>query len=186
MDDLRAMDLAGRELERRLAGLPADRMDEPSSLPGWSVFDLVNHVIGGGHRYLLLLRGATAEELAATRTEDHVGPDPLSSYLEWQLPLAAAFAEPGALDRVVHHPAGDRSGLELLRMRTLELALHGWDLARSLHHDDPLDEELCAHLAERATATVDGLRTRGLYGPPGDDDPALPAQVHLLRRTGRA
>ena len=132
LDELEALDLAGHELERRLTELRSEQLDRSSSCAGWSVYDLVNHVIGGGHRYGLLLKGASAEDLAPTRTEDHVRPDPVTSYVRWEEPLRSAFREPGALERLVHHPAGDRSGLDLLRMRTLELALHAWDLAQSL------------------------------------------------------
>lgn len=187
MDDLRALEAAGRELERRLPAVRDDQLDRPSSCTGWSVYDLVNHVNGGGHRYLLLLQGAAADDLAATRTQDHVRPSPLEAYLRWQRPLAAAFAEPGALDRTVHHPVGHRSGLDLLRMRTLDLALHGWDLARSLDLDDHLDGELSAHLLTTCAYLVEELRGHGLYAAsgerPGED---VPPQLALLRRTGRA
>lgn len=186
MDDLGALEAAGRELERRLPAVRHDLLDRPSSCSGWSVYDLVNHVNGGGHRYLLLLQGAAAGDLATTRTQDHVRPDPLPAYLRWQRPLAAAFAEPGALDRTVHHPVGDRSGLDLLRMRTLDLALHAWDLARSLGVDDTLDAELSAHLLGHCTDLVEELRGHGLYAGPGEPGDDVSSQLALLRLTGRA
>jgi hypothetical protein len=52
----------------------------PSVLPGWTVFDLVNHVIGGGLRYRMILDGADQQAMAATRDQDHVGADPAASY----------------------------------------------------------------------------------------------------------
>lgn len=186
MDDLRALAVAGRELERRLPAVGEDELDRPSSCRGWSVYDLVNHVNGGGHRYLLLLRGAAAGDLAATRAQDHVRPDPLAAYLRWQRPLTAAFAEPGALARTVHHPVGDRSGLDLLRMRTLDLALHAWDLARSLGIDDTLDAELSAHLLGQCRDLVEELRGHGLYAEPGEPGEDASPQAALLRQTGRA
>jgi uncharacterized protein (TIGR03086 family) len=147
----------------------------------------VNHVNGGGHRYLLLMQGAVAEELAATRTEDLVRPDPVQAYRRWQRPLTAVFAEPGALERVAHHPVGDRSGLDLLRMRMLDLTLHAWDLARSLGLDETLDPEVAGHLLSTCTYLVDELRGHDLYAVAGaqDGDPIAPER-ELLRRTGRA
>ena len=185
LDQLEALDLAGRELERRLTELRPEQLDRPSSCAGWSVYDLVNHVIGGGHRYGLLLRGAAADELAPTRTQDHVRPDPLSSYVRWEEPLRSTFHEMGTLERLVHHPAGDRSGLDLLRMRTLELTLHAWDLAHSLELDETLDDELARYLLAQCMYLVEELREKGMYAPAHGTDHSSP-QAELLRRTGRA
>jgi uncharacterized protein (TIGR03086 family) len=128
-----------------------------------------------------------AEELTATRTQDHVRPDPLDRYRHWQRPLAAVFAEPDALDRVAHHPVGNRSGLDLLRMRTLDLTLHAWDLARSLGLDETLDPELSGHLLSHCMYLVEELRGHGLYALAGEQDggPTAPGR-ELLRLTGRA
>jgi uncharacterized protein (TIGR03086 family) len=149
------------------------------------VRNLADHVIGGGQRYVMLLRGAEAAALAATRDQDHVGSDPVGSFWRWQAPLADEFGTSGALTRVVHHRAGDRSGQDLLGMRILELTLHAWDLARSLGRDERLDASLARHVLDRHLHLVDGLRERGLYAPPraaaGPD-----AQEQLLARTGRA
>jgi uncharacterized protein (TIGR03086 family) len=178
------MDVAAAELTARLRLLPPQRLETESSCSGWSVRELVNHVNGGGHRYLLLLRGAAAEELAATRSEDHVGSDPAGSFRRWQAPLAAEFAAQGALTRVVHHPVGDRSGADLLGMRVLDLTLHAWDLARSVGLEERLDPELCAHVLASHMHLVEELRAAGLYAAPRDGDPSDP-QTELLLRTGR-
>ncbi len=187
MDDLEALGLAGAALESRLSAVGDDQLERPSSCSGWSIYDLVNHVNGGGHRYLLLLREAPAEQLAGTRAQDHVRPNPLDSYRHWQRPLVAAFTEPHALTSVVHHPVGDRSGLDLLRMRTLDLALHAWDLARSLDLDETLDPQLIGHLLEHCLYLVEELRGHGLYAPTTQQHPEPSAPLReLLRHTGRS
>lgn len=174
-------------MEYRLSGVGDHQLERPSSCRGWSIYDLVNHVNGGGHRYVLLLRGAPAEQLAGTRAQDHVRPNPLDSYRHWQHPLVAAFAEPGALTSVVHHRVGDRSGLDLLRMRTLDLALHAWDLARSLDLDETLDPQLIGHLLKRCMYLVEELRGHGLYAPTTQQPPERSSPLQeLLRQTGRS
>jgi len=186
VDDLDALELAGAALEPRLSAVDVDQLERPSSCQGWSIYDLVNHVNGGAHRYLLHLRGASAEQLTGTRAQDHVRPNPLKSYRYWQRPLVAAFAEPHALTGVVHHPVGDRSGLDLLRMRTLDLALHAWDLARSLDLDQALDTQLISYLLSRCMYLVDELREHGLYAPATRQHPESSTSLQaLLKRTGR-
>jgi hypothetical protein len=108
--DVDSLKAAGSALER-LAAVGSDALDRRSSCSGWSVYVPVNMVTGGGHRDLLLMRDVPAEELIPMRTQDHVPQHPLEAYQRWQRPLAAAFTKLGALDRIVHPRAGDRSGL---------------------------------------------------------------------------
>jgi len=87
------------------------------------------------------------------------------------------------LDRVARHPAGDRPQRDLLRMRLLELTLHGWDLARSLDLDETPDAAPAGHLLKNCMYLVEELRDHGHYARAGDADLVSP-QGELLRRTG--
>ncbi len=186
VDHFSALARSDHELQRRLVTVTAEQRARPSNCPGWSVHELINHVIGGGHRYLLLLQGAEPAQLVATRTQDHVGADPAVVHRTWAESLTAAFYEPGALTRVVHHPAGDRSGLDLLRMRVLDQTLHGWDLAVSLETADDMDEELAGYLLDEGTDLIEELRAEGLYAvPPGDAPPTEDRATQLLTLAGR-
>lgn len=187
VNDLEALGVAGAAWELRLPAVSRDRLEHPSACAGWSIYDLVNHVNGGGHRYLLLMQGAAAEQLSGTRARDHVLPNPLESYQQWEQPLVAAFEMPNALSCVVHHPVGDRSGLDLLRMRTLDLALHSWDLAHSLDLDETLDPTLIGYLLEHCVSLVEELRGHGLYAEADQKHPEHPSRLQeLLRQTGRS
>jgi len=62
--------------------------------------------------------------------------------------------EDGALERVGHHATGDRTGRELLSMRILDAAIHGWDLARAIGADEGLDEDVVAFLLAYVTRPV--------------------------------
>jgi uncharacterized protein (TIGR03086 family) len=162
---MQALQLSAAEFAARVELASRDRWDHASACAGWSVYDLINHVNGGGHRYTMLMEGASAEMLAPTRTQDHVGDDPLSSFWSWQLPLARAFEAEGALARVVHHRAGDMSGGQLLQLRILELTLHSWDLARSLGVDDRLNPDLVDHLLEESAELLEHFRRQGFFAP---------------------
>jgi uncharacterized protein (TIGR03086 family) len=97
--------------------------------------------------------------------------------------MVLAFRQSGALTRTVHHRLGDRSGQELLVMRVMEHALHGWDLARSIGAEDDLDAPVVHCLLEvlNADPTLLG-RTSFVSVEPIKD--ATAAQI-LLALSGR-
>jgi len=146
----------------------------------------VNHVLGGAVRYAMLLHGATADEVGATRTLDHIGEDPVRSFDYGAREVATAFGERGALSRTLHHPARDRTGEELLEMRITEFAVHAWDLARSIGADEGLDPALVEAVWNRVAATGTRLDRGGYFEAPAGRLPDdAPAQAKLLYLSGR-
>ena len=79
-DGLRALGRAQVAFERRLCLVGAEDWRRATPCSEWDVHGLVNHVIGGNRRYTMLLHGASAESVQRTRSEDHVGPNPLVSF----------------------------------------------------------------------------------------------------------
>ena len=138
---------------------------------------------GGNVRYRMLLHGAGAAEVDASRALDHVGDDPPALFARTADEVVAAFHEPGALERVVDHPAGRRTGRELLGQRVVEWAVHGWDLARAVGGDEALDPAVVEWLWEQ-TALVERGRQDGFYAAE-DVRSDAPLQARLLQRFGR-
>jgi uncharacterized protein (TIGR03086 family) len=153
MDLYAALDRATASFATILSAVRAGDWDRPSINPGWSVYDLVNHVVGGNRRYVLLLAGRPLEEVEAIRDITHLSDDPVRDFQETSADVTAAFHQPGVLDRTVHHRQGDRSGQDLLAMRVIEHSLHGWDLATSIGRDR--DRELDDDVAAAVLPTVD-------------------------------
>ena len=85
--------------------------------------------------------------------------------------LNAAFCEPGAMARLAHHPAGERTGAQLLEMRVLDVTVHTWDLARAIGADESLDPDLVA-FALTLRDTFEAGRKRGSFAPPTGETPA--------------
>lgn len=139
MDPLATLDVASAGFARTLALVEPGDWTLPSPNPGWTVRDLVNHVVGGNHRYTLLLTGAPTDQVEALRDLDHLGEDPYDDFVTSAAECAASFRAPGALEAAVHHRHGDRYGAELLVMRIAEHALHGWDLATAIGQEASLD-----------------------------------------------
>jgi uncharacterized protein (TIGR03086 family) len=177
------LDLATAGFAGTLAAVTDDDWTLPSINPGWSVRDLVNHVIGGNRRYVLLLTGAPTVEVEALRDLDHLGADPRQAFAATSAEMTAAFHRPGALEVIVHHRLGDRTGYELLVMRGMEHALHGWDLARSIGADDAIDPAVVTGLLRKIDADPT-LLSRMSFQPstPGIDADPL---HRLLTLTGR-
>ena len=77
----------------------------------------------GGSRPVLL-QGASAIEVNATRGADHLGDDPVALSLPTAAEVTAASREEGAPAPAVRHLAGARTGAELLGMGVLDVAVN--------------------------------------------------------------
>ncbi len=170
---------------QRLRLVGTDDWSRPTPCSEWDVRALVNHVIGGNRRYTMLLHGASAAAVTRTRSEDHLGDDPVAAFTDTANELTTAFGEEGALGRIGHHPMGDRSGAELLDMRVLDLTVHTWDLAHALGVNDTLEPDAVAYALAHAEA-IEAGREHGSYAAPAVPLPSpAPPQVRLLHLAGR-
>lgn len=184
MDGFGALDVATAAFSRTLRSVPDNGWTAATPNPGWSVRDLVNHVVGGNRRYVLLLSGASTDEVEALRDLDHLSDDPVTDFLSTAAEVTAAFCRPGALDRVVHHRKGDRTGSDLLVMRVMEHALHGWDLAQAINSDDTIDPPVAEFLLASIGSDPAWLAEVGYVSLAGSD--ALTGSDRLLALTGRS
>jgi len=185
MDSYEALDRSRVEFRRVLAGVAHEHWELGTPCEDWNVRELVNHVLGGNVRYTMLLHGAGPAEVAATRSVDHIRADALGSFDRSAAEVVAAFEEPDALERTVHHPAGDRSGLDLLWLRIAEWTVHAWDLARAIGGDEGLDAGLVDALLARLENHGTGLESGG-YFKRGSAAPAgTPTQARMLLIVGR-
>ena len=177
--------VANDEFARRLRLVGPDDWSRPTPCAEWNVRALVNHVVGANVRYQLLLEGAPSEQVEATRDVDHLGDDALASFVATSDGVVACFAEDGALERVTHHAGGPRSGRELLSMRILDAAIHGWDLARAIGADETLGDDVVAFLLPY-TAAIDLDSQPQAFAPLDGDVPGHASpQDQLLHRLGR-
>ncbi|GAA4209515.1 TIGR03086 family metal-binding protein [Actinocatenispora rupis] len=160
----------------------------------WSVRALVNHVTRGNINYVGLLRGSTAAEFLRLRNVDALGTDPMAAFTQSAHECAEAFAEPGALHKVLDYPLGRVTARQLLAVRTTDTVVHTWDLARAVRVDDVLDHELVCWINQEistiyaglAETPVDDASTHRFFAaapkPPTD---GATEQDRLLVRMGR-
>ena len=187
MEPLVLLERTAAEYRTRLTAVPADRWRDPSVCSEWTVKEVADHIVGGNRFAVALLGGASTEEgMAAARTGSFEG-DPIERFDETAAAQFAAFAAEGALDRIVHHPAGDMPGAAFVGFRAGDLLLHGWDIARSIGGDEGLPGDLAEAIHAVYLPTVETARAFGIFADTGTEltDDAPIAQ-RLLALTGRA
>lgn len=160
-----------------------DQWASPTGCSGWSVRDLLNHLVGGNRIVAAALTGQAPPDQAA----DHLGDEPVDAYVRSGEAMRAAFAQPGVMDQMVTVPAGNVPGVVALHLRLTEYLVHGWDLARATGQStgglpaDLAEQELAfsrAQLGKLAPGSVP-------FAPPQPIDDDAPAVDRLAALLGR-
>jgi uncharacterized protein (TIGR03086 family) len=178
---------AGVEFEHRLAAVSPDQMCLPTPCQEWTVRDLINHVVTESIMSVQLLHGATADQVAGKLAEDFLGNDAIDAFVKATSDERAAFTEPDAMERVVHHPAMDMLGIQLLGFRIGGITLHMWDLARAIDGDETLDSDLVEAVWTQLSPMAPFIAQTGVFGagPSGKIGRDAPLRHRLLDLTGR-
>ncbi|MDQ3756954.1 MAG: TIGR03086 family metal-binding protein, partial [Actinomycetota bacterium] len=111
MDQFEALDRARGEFDKRLRAVRDDQWDDPTPCEGWTVRDLVQHVVGANRFSVRLLDGEPADQAVQAMVGDDVlGDDPVAAFVASSDEQEAAFRRPGAMEAVCHHFVGDVPG----------------------------------------------------------------------------
>ena len=133
-------------VDHLVAGIRHEQWSAPTPCTDWNVHDLVNHLVGMN----LVFAALMSDQPPPQRGADRLGNDPLGAYRDSGVALAAAFDQPGVLERTFHGPLGAATGAERLNIRIADLLVHGWDLSQATGQPAELPEDL----AEEALAFV--------------------------------
>lgn len=183
--DLLSAAIAGFVAE--LDATPDTDWDKPTKCEGWSVRDLVTHMVGGAKSAAVALRGGTREEAIAAGAGDVLGADPraaLRDSINDHLAAWKALADP---DTVIHHPAADMPASRLIMFRIGDYLLHTWDLAAGLGRSVTLNPEVCAYVYANLEPMAPMLGSIGMFGegPSGTVDATADIQTRVLDISGR-
>ncbi|SDF41453.1 TIGR03086 family protein [Blastococcus aurantiacus] len=179
-------------LFQRAQALFTDRVDavdpdqwEDEALPGWTVADLVAHLVGEHLWAPPLLAGEPYTDIhVADDIATLLGADPFTGWETAADGSLAAFAEDDALTRTVHLQRGPTPATQYVLEMTADLTVHSWDLARATGGDPRLDRELVdAALVLAEQLPDDGVP--GFFDPPLAVPTSADAQTRLLARFGR-
>src|SRR4029453_11724569 len=168
------------ELFQRAQASFTDRVDavkpeqwDDESLPGWTVADLVAHLVNEQLWVPPLLAGEPFDLIEGRfpdDTEDLLGDDPFTGWETAADGALSAFAEDDALVRTVHLSRGPTPAAQYILEMTADLTVHSWDLARATDGDTARDGELVtAALVYAEQLPEDGVP--GLFDPPLEVSP---------------
>jgi len=165
-----------------------DQTDAPTSCTEWDVRDLLNHIIGTLWLSEALLSDRTPRHPMAPGGlpgTDLAGQDPAAAYADASAAALAVAADGDTLTRVHTTPLGDMPGPALAGFTTMDILVHGWDLAQATGQPAGVDDALAAHmLAFAEQAITPGFRTPriGPAVPVAADAPLTDRLVAFLGR----
>ena len=150
----------------------------------WDVRTLVNHLVGENRWIVPLLAGGTIADVGSSLDGDLLGAEPVESWDEAESAAARAARET-PLETVVHISRGDVSAEEYLEEVFVDLAIHGWDLARAIGAEEKIDPEFVELLYERYAPLERMLKATGAFGPKVVPPDGADLQTKLLAVFGR-
>jgi uncharacterized protein (TIGR03086 family) len=189
MEPFEALDRAVTSTADVVKGIGPGQLSAPTPCTKWTVGALLNHLIGTLWLAEALLSDSPPRHPmppGGLPAADLVGADPAAAYAEAAAATLAAARAGDALTRDHPTPLGDMPGPLLAGFATLDIAVHGWDLATATAEHLDLDDDLAAHLhafAEQALA--DAASRAGRIGPSVPADPHAAATDRLMAYLGR-
>jgi uncharacterized protein (TIGR03086 family) len=165
--DLTTMTQACTATDQTVERITPDQLHLPTPCSEWDVRALLNHVVGTLSLGAALLSDTAPTvamgpgELPAT---DVLDGDPQKAYRTGVEALLAA-AGGDALDRPHTTPLGDMPGTVLGGFTTLDIAVHGWDLAVATGQRPAIDDDLAEILLGFARQTITADTREPRIGP---------------------
>lgn len=168
-----------------VAALEPQHWDQPTQCTGWSVFDLVDHVVAGDRFTAMTLTGVSLAEAS----EAQIGLDPQNLEVVAQVTEAAAAvlaAFDGSLDRIIEHRVGPVSARRVLGFRIIDQLGHTWDIATATGQPAALDPGALSVGVEVTRAERATLERSPNFATLRDDGGAnSEPQTAFLRAIGR-
>lgn len=171
---------------RRIAAVGTTQWDAPTPCEGWSVRDVVNHIVSGNWWATELAAGGTIEGVGDRFDGDVLGDDPVAAYQESAEAVDRIWRRPHALEAMCAVSYGPVPGSVYLGHRFIDVFIHGWDVAAATGGHTKLEPELVTDCWEVVQPQAELFAGSGAFGialeAPDDADP----QTLLLMTLGRS
>jgi len=167
------------DFTRRVEAVPAESWDDPTPDAGWTVRDLVGHVIEH-HTNMPGYAGVKVE------LRESVADDPVKAWTEAREAMQALLDDPERAGAEYDGHFG-RTSVERTVDKFLgfDLVVHGWDLSRATGQDETLPPDEVERVYADALKLGDNLRLDGVCGPEVPVPEDAPLQDRLLGLLGR-
>ncbi|MFJ6616162.1 TIGR03086 family metal-binding protein [Kitasatospora sp. NPDC091335] len=174
------------QLEKLFATITPADLDRPTPCTEFTLRQLLDHVVGGIHRFAYMGEGGRAQDVLAG-IEDPSDEGWPAALGRARARVTAAWADDARLGRPAVAPWGEVPGAAAVGGYLMEVATHSWDIATALGNGFALDDDLArAALAVARSVMPAGQRPPG--APFGDARPApedADAQTELAAWLGR-
>jgi uncharacterized protein (TIGR03086 family) len=169
-DSARARDsIAGRyrvradAFERKVAAVRPNQWDNPSPCTAWTSRDVVGHIV---EMHGVMLRPLDRTLGPAPALAD----DPLGAFRAARADVEALLHDPAQAGIEIDAPMGRMTVEQHVdQVPSIDMVLHGWDLARATGQDDTVDpaevEALWSAMSAIPAEVMEKLRTPGAFGP---------------------
>ena len=164
-----AMNAAMAGFATAVAAIEPGDWDKPSPCDGWSVHDVVDHVIAGDRFAAIVLGGGRLDDaIREVVGIDHVGDEPVVAARSAAAEAMAGFN--GPLDRKVEHPVGTIPARRFLGFRIMDQLGHTWDVAAGTGRNPALDVGAIRVALEVAAAEREMLDASTHFAMPPEVD----------------
>jgi uncharacterized protein (TIGR03086 family) len=185
MDLIQAHGLAMTEFDRRVRAIEPEQWVLGTPCREWSVRDLVGHLVYEQLWAPELLAGCTVDQVGDRFDHDNLGDDPLVSWVVAAAAAREAWLEPSALAKPVSVSSGMLPADEYCWQMTTDLAVHAWDLARSIGADERIDPELAAAVLAYVERNIEEWGETSMFDSPVPVPPDADDQTRLIGLLGR-
>lgn len=166
--------------DARLRGLTPQDWGQDTPCAGWTVRDLVAHVIHTQRRCPAALDGTEPDDVAADA-------DLMAEWERSSQTVRDTLADPAKAGTSVQM-LGMEMPLEQLVATIIsgDTLIHTWDLSRATGQDERLDPEAVEQMLGFMSSMGDTMRTSGAFGPAVESAPGADQQTRMLNLAGRA
>ena len=182
MDAIATMTKVIDETKRVVDNVQPGQLGQATPCSEWDVRALINHIPGGSLMFAEAVEHGSVpdERLGQLLAGDNLGDDYKGSFRAAADRAVAAFAIPGAMEKMVKLPFGEMPAGVAVNIAIFDVTVHALDLAAATGQSKQLDPEVLDAAYGIGTAMIGPeMRTPGVFAPQVAiaDDAPLPDRI---------